>query len=51
MAFALVGDPNVDEPPVARAVIAGGAESMSRGQYWLPSMRWGARIAWRCVRL
>lgn len=26
------------------AAIGGGAESMSRAPYWLPSMRWGARI-------
>jgi acetyl-CoA C-acetyltransferase len=25
--------------------VAGGAESMSRGQYWLPAMRWGQRMA------
>ena len=24
--------------------VAGGAESMSRGAYWLPSMRWGQRL-------
>jgi len=24
--------------------VAGGAESMSRGQYWLPSLRWGQRM-------
>jgi len=24
--------------------VAGGAESMSRGQYWLPDMRWGRRM-------
>jgi acetyl-CoA C-acetyltransferase len=24
--------------------VAGGAESMSRGQYWLPRMRWGQRM-------
>ncbi len=24
--------------------VAGGAESMSRGQYWLPGMRWGQRL-------
>src|SRR5437868_9980723 len=24
--------------------VAGGAESMSRGQYWLPTMRWGQRM-------
>ncbi len=24
--------------------LAGGAESMSRGQYWLPNMRWGQRM-------
>jgi acetyl-CoA C-acetyltransferase len=28
----------------ANAAVAGGAESMSRGQYWLPSMRWGQRM-------
>ena len=28
----------------ADAAVAGGAESMSRGQYWLPGMRWGARM-------
>ena len=28
----------------ARAAVAGGAESMSRGQYWLPGMRWGQRM-------
>ncbi len=28
----------------ARAAIAGGAECMSRGQYWLPNMRWGQRL-------
>ena len=26
------------------AAIGGGAESMSRSPYWLPSMRWGARL-------
>jgi acetyl-CoA C-acetyltransferase len=26
------------------AAVAGGAESMSRGQYWLPTMRWGQRM-------
>lgn len=26
------------------AVVAGGVESMSRAPYWLPSMRWGARL-------
>jgi acetyl-CoA C-acetyltransferase len=24
--------------------VAGGAESMSRGQYWVPAMRWGQRM-------
>jgi acetyl-CoA C-acetyltransferase len=24
--------------------VAGGSESMSRGQYWLPAMRWGQRM-------
>jgi acetyl-CoA C-acetyltransferase len=24
--------------------VAGGAESMSRGQYWLPGIRWGQRM-------
>jgi acetyl-CoA C-acetyltransferase len=28
----------------AVAAVAGGAESMSRAPYWLPSMRWGARM-------
>ena len=28
----------------ADAAVAGGAESMSRGQYWLPTNRWGARM-------
>jgi acetyl-CoA C-acetyltransferase len=26
------------------AAVAGGADSMSRGQYWLPAMRWGQRM-------
>jgi acetyl-CoA C-acetyltransferase len=26
------------------AAVAGGAESMSRGPYWLPGMRWGQRM-------
>jgi acetyl-CoA C-acetyltransferase len=29
----------------ARAAVAGGAECMSRGQYWLPNMRWGQRLS------
>jgi len=29
----------------ARVVLAGGAESMSRGPYWVPSARWGARMS------
>ena len=28
----------------ADAAVAGGAESMSRGQYWLPDLRWGKRM-------
>jgi acetyl-CoA C-acetyltransferase len=28
----------------AKAAVAGGAEVMSRGQYWLPGMRWGQRM-------
>jgi acetyl-CoA C-acetyltransferase len=28
----------------ADAAVAGGAESMSRSQYWLPGMRWGQRM-------
>jgi len=28
----------------ASAAVAGGTESMSRGQYWLPGMRWGQRM-------
>ncbi|EIJ43348.1 acetyl-CoA acetyltransferase [Beggiatoa alba B18LD] len=26
------------------AAVAGGAESMSRGQYWMPGLRWGQRM-------
>src|SRR6187551_3106867 len=28
----------------ANVVVAGGAESMSRGPYWMPNVRWGARM-------
>ncbi len=28
----------------ADMAVAGGAESMSRGQYWLPGLRWGQRM-------
>ena len=28
----------------ADVAVAGGAESMSRAQYWLPALRWGARM-------
>jgi acetyl-CoA C-acetyltransferase len=28
----------------ASVALAGGAESMSRGPYWMPSARWGARM-------
>jgi acetyl-CoA C-acetyltransferase len=28
----------------ASVVLSGGAESMSRGPYWMPSARWGARM-------
>lgn len=28
----------------AKAAVAGGAEVMSRSQYWLPGMRWGQRM-------
>ncbi|HUY50138.1 MAG TPA: beta-ketothiolase BktB [Streptosporangiaceae bacterium] len=28
----------------ADVAVAGGAESMSRGQYWLPDLRWGRRM-------
>jgi acetyl-CoA C-acetyltransferase len=28
----------------ASVVLTGGAESMSRGPYWMPSVRWGARM-------
>ena len=28
----------------AEVAVAGGAESMSRGQYWLPGLRWGQRM-------
>src|SRR5215468_1857828 len=27
----------------AEVAVAGGAESMSRGQYWVPGLRWGDR--------
>jgi acetyl-CoA C-acetyltransferase len=27
-----------------QVAVAGGAESMSRGQYWLPGLRWGQRM-------
>jgi acetyl-CoA C-acetyltransferase len=29
----------------ATTAVAGGAEVMSRSQYWLPAMRWGARMS------
>jgi acetyl-CoA C-acetyltransferase len=28
----------------AMTAVAGGAESMSRGQYWIPGLRWGQRM-------
>src|ERR687884_611716 len=28
----------------AQAAVAGGAESMSRGPYWVPGLRWGQRM-------
>ncbi len=28
----------------ADVAVAGGAESMSRGQYWMPALRWGQRM-------
>ena len=28
----------------ADVVVAGGAENMSRGQYWVPGLRWGQRM-------
>src|SRR5918911_5359939 len=28
----------------ADAAVGGGAENMSRGQYWVPGLRWGARM-------
>lgn len=28
----------------ATAAVAGGVESMSRGQYWMPGLRWGQRM-------
>jgi acetyl-CoA C-acetyltransferase len=33
----------------ARVALAGGAESMSRGPYWLPDARWGARMGDRQI--
>ncbi|HZU27934.1 MAG TPA: acetyl-CoA C-acyltransferase family protein [Bryobacteraceae bacterium] len=29
----------------ARAAVGGGAECMSRGQYWMPALRWGQRMS------
>jgi acetyl-CoA C-acetyltransferase len=29
----------------ATSAVAGGAECMSRGQYWMPSLRWGQRMS------
>jgi acetyl-CoA C-acetyltransferase len=29
----------------ADVAVAGGAESMSRGQYWVPGLRWGQRLS------
>ncbi len=34
----------------AEVALAGGAESMSRGPYWMPSARWGARMGETTVK-
>ncbi len=41
---AIVSGAQVIKMGDADAVVAGGAENMSRGQYWLPGMRWGQRM-------
>src|SRR6476620_9550899 len=34
----------VETPAFTLNPVAGGAESMSRAQYWLPGLRWGERM-------
>jgi acetyl-CoA C-acetyltransferase len=41
---AIVSGAQVIKMGDADAVVAGGAENMSRAQYWLPGMRWGQRM-------
>ena len=36
--------PSRSRPARPTSVLAGGAESMSRGPYWMPGARWGARM-------
>ncbi len=42
---AIVSATQVLETGHAEAAVAGGAECMSRGQYWLPGLRWGQRMS------
>ena len=41
---AIVSAAQVIETGDGDVALAGGAESMSRGPYWLPAARWGARM-------
>ena len=41
---AIVSAAHILQAGEADAVVAGGAECMSRGQYWLPGIRWGQRM-------
>ena len=41
---ALVSAAQAIQTGEAQVALAGGAESMSRGPYWMPSARWGARM-------
>jgi acetyl-CoA C-acetyltransferase len=41
---AIVSSAQAIQTGEASVVLTGGAESMSRGPYWMPSARWGARM-------
>ncbi len=41
---AIVSGTQTIETGEAGVVVAGGAENMSRGPYWMPNARWGARM-------
>jgi acetyl-CoA C-acetyltransferase len=41
---AIVSAAQAIQTGAASVAVAGGAESMSRGAYWMPSARWGARM-------